>query len=186
MKKKKKSLAGPGDSYAKEVGLAVAPKLAIALVALVGGVLLLKPVFEKTGLIDSKEEQERKKAEAELANGTTSPFNPNFYKGKVGASLVTRATAENLAKQLYDAIGLWITGGDNENTVYGVLRQLKAKTQLSFVSDVFTQKYSADLYQYLRRNLNDSEMAVVNNIANNLAGLNGLNGFGNFNGLALR
>jgi hypothetical protein len=185
MKKKKRStpkkLSGMGDNYAQEVGLAVAPKLAIGALG-IGALyfLLLKPVLEKTGVIETKEAAEAKKAEAQLATGTDSPFNPGFYKGKVGASLITKASAEALAKQIYDAVG---NISDDENAVYAALRTLKAKTQLSFLSDVFTQKYAADLYQYLRRNFNDSEMAVVNSIANNLSGLNGFSGL---NGLRLR
>lgn len=168
------SLNGP--DLKAEILKNTVPKVAIAAVVLGGGYfLILRPIFQKIGLIETKADRQRAEQEKELGIGASSPFNPNFYKSApAGAPLVTRATAESLARQMYDAIG---TLTDDENAIYGALRTLKAKTQLSFVADVFAQKYNADLYQYLRRNLDDDEMDVVNNIANSLSGISdGLSG----------
>lgn len=126
---------------------------------------VLRPILTKLGIIQSSEDKARDKQAQAFGTTQNSPFNPSYYKGVKNAILVTRATAEKLADQLYDAIG---NVYDDENAVYGALRQLKTKTQLSWVADVFTQRHQADLYQYLARNLSDSEMDVVNGIANNL------------------
>lgn len=164
---RKKLGENAATTYAKEVGKDVAGK-AVAWAAGIGAVyfLIIRPVLQSVGVIKTKEEKQQEKQEQEYATGSNSPFNPAYYKqAGSGALLVTKAVALQLAKELYDAHGFF---NDDEEQVYGALRQLKAKTQLSWVADVFYQQYKQDLYTYLRSFLDDSEMKIVNGIATNL------------------
>lgn len=162
---KKKKLSGNAD-YVKEVGKEVIPKV-IGWGVGIGAAyfLLLRPILISTGVIDSAEDKQREKVESQFGTSLSSPFNPSWYKTVPGAILITRATAENLAKILYDGFGFW---NDDEDKVYAVFRQLKAKTQVSWLADVFAQEYNADLYQFLRSRMSDSEMDIVHGIVNNL------------------
>lgn len=128
--------------------------------------LLARPIMRRVGIIETKEDKERDKQAKQLGTSTDSPFSPRYYKAQKGTvQLIPKATAEKLADQLNDAIGFF---SDDENAVYGILRQLNYKTQLSFLADVFFEKYKMDMYQLLNRNLGDEEMDVINSIATQL------------------
>lgn len=166
MKKKRKKLSGNNNDYVKEVGKEVIPKVIGWGVGIGAGYfLILRPILMATGVIKSTEDKQRDKIESQYGTGTNSPFNPNWYKSVPGAVLITRASAESLSAIIYDAFGLL---NDKEDAVYAVFRQLKAKTQVSWLADVFFQKFNADLYQYLRGRMSDSEMDIVHGIVNNL------------------
>lgn len=138
----------------------------IAVVVLVY-LLVVRPILQKVGIIETKEDKERDKQAKQLGTSTDSPFSPRYWKAQKGdtVQLIPKATAEQLADQLNDAIGFF---SDDENAVYGILRQLNYKTQLSWLADVFFEKYKMDMYQLLNRNLSEEEMDVVNSIATQL------------------
>jgi hypothetical protein len=153
-------------SVGKEAAIEVAKKVAIWGTGITLTYLfVIRPIFQKVGLIKTQDEKNQEKQEQDYSSSATSPFNPNYYKSVSGAQLVTKANAQAIAQTLYDAHGLF---NDDEQAVYGALRQLSYKTQLSWVADVFYQQYQQDLYQYLRNFLDDSEMSIVNSIAANL------------------
>jgi hypothetical protein len=153
---KKKALNGIGTDIAKD---------AIGKVIMIGagvGALYLfiaKPLLQKVGVVDSKED---KQGQA-FATSATSPFNPQFYKGK--AVTITRAFAEKLAEQIHSADGFF---NDDEDAVYAAFRQMKTKNDVSWVADNFQQKYSKDLYTYVRAFMSDDEISIVHGIVNNL------------------
>lgn len=162
---KKKKLSG-NNEYAKELGKAVIPKMIGWGVGIGAGYfLILRPILMSTGIIKSAEDKQRDQLEKQYGTAINSAFNPNWYKTVPGALLVTRATAERLAQIISDAMGIF---NDDEDAVYAVFRQLKAKTQVSWLADVFFQKYNADLYQFLRGRMSDSEMDIIHGIVNNL------------------
>ncbi|MFZ1807611.1 MAG: hypothetical protein WAU36_10335 [Cyclobacteriaceae bacterium] len=136
-----------------------------AVIILLVYMLIVRPIMKKLGIIEDKDDKARDKQVQEFGTELGSPFNPNFYKGKVGVTLLTKAAATKLANQIEAAIGFF---SDDENAVYGAMRQLKTKEQLSFLADIFQQEHNADLYQMLVRNLSETEMDVVNGIAKNL------------------
>lgn len=137
----------------------------IAVIVLVY-LLVARPIMRRVGIIETKEDKERDKQAKQLGTSTDSPFSPRYYKEQKGTvQLIPKATAEKLADQLNDAIGFF---SDDENVVYGILRQLNYKTQLSWLADVFFEKYKMDMYQLLNRNLGEEEMDVVNSIATQL------------------
>ena len=103
-----------------------------------------------------------------------NPFNPNFFRyAPAGSLLLTRAQAEKLANDIFDALGYWY---DDEAKIYGVFRSLKTKSQVSFLSDVFNQLHKLDLLEFLRKGkgvmpetgLNDTELSEVIGIVNRL------------------
>lgn len=155
-----------GTSIGKEAAIEIAKKVAIWGTGITLTYLfIVRPIFQKIGIIKTQDEKDQEKQEQDYSSSASSPFNPNFYKSVAGAQLVTKAVAQSIAQTLYDAHGFI---NDDEQAVYGALRQLSYKTQLSWVADVFYQQYQQDLYQYLRNFLDDSEMSIVNSIAANL------------------
>lgn len=151
------------DDFAKQLIVKI---VIVIVVGVLAYFLVLRPILVKIGIIKSSEEIKQEDQTKTFASSTSSPFSPSYYKNAPGgAKLVTRATAEAIAKQIDSAIGNLY---DDENAVYSALRQLQYKTQLSFVADVMAQVYHEDLYTLLVRNLSDKEMAVVNGIAANL------------------
>jgi hypothetical protein len=128
--------------------------------------LVVRPILVKVGIQKTAEDRKREDQIKDYSTSTASPFNPNYWKTVSKALILTSASSDALAKTIYDAIGFFY---DDENAVYGVFRQLKAKTQVSYLADVFFKKYNYDLYQYLARNLNANELAIVNGIVSNLA-----------------
>jgi hypothetical protein len=140
---------------------------------LIGGGLLLaflggRAIFEKLGIVQSTEE---KKEEAEVKNqmqqlSTGNYFDPDYYKkGGAGTLLLTVSGATNLSKIIYDAKGIL---NDDEAAVYGVFQSLKAKSQVSFLAEVFFKTYKKSLLAYLQSFLNDTELAIVAKICNKL------------------
>jgi len=71
----------------------------------------------------------------------------NFYKNISAPVLLTRASAEALCREIYDAIG-WTN--DDEDRVKAVFKSLHFQTQVSYLADVFYQLYQADLLSWLR------------------------------------
>lgn len=149
------------DQFTKEL---ITKIIIYAVLILAAYFLIIRPVLIKIGIIKSAEDKKREKTVAQYGTATDSPFSPSLWKK--GGTVLTKASAEKLADQINDAIGFF---SDDENEVYGAMRQLKTKTQLSFLADIFQQRHKMDLYQLLNRNFSDSEMDVINGIANNLA-----------------
>lgn len=82
------------------------------------------------------------------AEDPDSFWNPNFYKaGPAGTLLLKVATADDLAKQIYDAIGLF---DDDEEAVIAVFKSLRTQSQASFLAERFSLIYHADLLTWLR------------------------------------
>jgi hypothetical protein len=112
----------------------------------------------------------------EQANLTAqdNAFSPNFYRyAPAGSLLLTRAKAEQLANELFDALGYWY---DDEAKVKGVFMQLKTKSQVSILSDIFTQLHKIDMLEFMRKGkgvmwqagLNDEELSQIINLVNRL------------------
>jgi hypothetical protein len=141
-----------------------------------GGLLIvyfgiLRPLFEKLGLA-------RSQAEQQLINQQNLPnnknaFSPLYWKTIPNAKLITRNATNALAKRIFDAMGYF---SDDESAVFSVFTQLKTKTQVSWLADIFQQNYRIDLLDFLKRGkgqlaqagLSDTELQQVINIVNNL------------------
>lgn len=95
----------------------------------------------------------------------TNCFSPNYYKGKPGAILLYMADAIRISKIIYDAKGFF---NDDEAAVYGAFQSLKTKTQVSFLAEVFFNKYKVGLWGFLQNMFNEKELAQVATIVNKL------------------
>jgi hypothetical protein len=140
--------------------------LAAGAVALVffGG----RAIFEKLGIVKSKEEQQ---TEDEIKNqmlqlSTGNYFDQDYWKkGGAGTLILTAAGAAKYADIIYNAKGIF---NDDEAAVYGVFQALKTRSQVSYLSMVFFQKYNKSLIAYLADFLNKAELATVARICNKL------------------
>lgn len=100
-------------------------------------------------------------------------WKPNYYKVN-GGTILTQKAAEEFAKKIYDSLGFFY---DDVNTILSVFYQLKSKTQVSFLSDVFQKKYNRDLLNFLNDGagltwldgLSDSNMQKIIDYTDKLA-----------------
>lgn len=110
-----------------------------------------------TDAVGLTESEEKKKIKTEVGK-QVSPFNRTFYKtAPVGTKLVRRAVAEKLAEQLKESVDgplqrifAWWPYKDGSKALQA-LQQCTNKATVSFVADVFAEKYKADLLSYLEK-----------------------------------
>lgn len=134
----------------------------------VGGYLVVRKLLVSLGLAGGKGEKEVKN---ELQD-PGSPWKPAYWK-KVGGTVLTRSTADYYAKKIYDALNWY---ADDTAKVNGVFAELTTKSQVSFLADVFNQKYNADLLSYLQEGsdtfpwngLSDDELLKITNLVDRL------------------
>jgi hypothetical protein len=156
-----------GDSVANMMMRDVITKVVIIIVlVLLAYLLIVRPILKKVGIIESAEDKRKDKEQEQLATSPDSPFNPNYYKAKNAPHYLTRESAEQMADELNDAIpGFWkgfVSGwGDDENGVFGVLKKLQSKRQLSYLSEVFYERHGMDLYTVLKRNLTGDMDTII-------------------------
>src|SRR4051812_32746044 len=110
---------------------------------LIGGIAaglyfgVFDPILKKLGIKESADSKKSKQL------GNTNAFDPNYWKqGGAGTKLITVSGASAYAKVLYDAHGFF---NDDEDKVRGVFRQLRTKSQVSFLSDIFYKTYNKGL-----------------------------------------
>jgi hypothetical protein len=138
--------------------------------------LILKPILEKLGLSKSTQEEQLSKEIDVASTSIVSPFSPRYWKEQKVKTIITTDALNKLVSALYDAQNSFT--GDDEATIYNVFRQLKYKTQVSYLADAFQKKYKFDLLESLknghpsninwRSGLNSEELQTVFNIVKNL------------------
>jgi hypothetical protein len=106
----------------------------------------IKGLFDSLGLSSSPEDI----SVINTAQDPGTPWSPTFYKtlqaqGK-NVWLLTQASADLLAKQIYTSTGAF---SDNWPQAFGAIKQCKYKTQISFLCERFKIKYNADLITWL-------------------------------------
>ena len=121
-----------------------APLILIGGLGIGAYVFVIKPLLESLGLKDSAEDKAYTKKEKQL---NLTAFDPKFLNAVPKVSgIFNAATGKALAEKLYDAHGLF---NDNEDKVYGVFKQCKAKSDVSTIAYYFNCMYSKDLHSYL-------------------------------------
>lgn len=87
---------------------------------------------------------------------------------KVNGSILTlqKSTALYYVDQIKSAFKPWYQGGDDEQKVYGVLRKLKDKVQVSQVAKAYQDQYSNNLIDVLNDRFGQDEIKIVLNIVN--------------------
>jgi len=138
-----------------------------------------KPLLEKLGLQKSQTAEEADIQQSSLA----SPFNPTYYKEQPKpVTIITSKEVAKMAQDLYSSLNRGYLGDDLQ-TILSTFRKLKYKTQVSYLSDFFSNKYKLDLLDTLRQGvrrtidrftpgnrsgLSDSELQTVLSIVKNL------------------
>jgi hypothetical protein len=173
-KKQKPAISGPGGAI---VATSLLNDPVIKYVAIGGAIIVLANVFgimedilEALGLKKSKDSGELD----ETADNPQSWWSPTFYKSAPAGTrvlLLSTASANAMAKAIYDAFGAF---NDNEEQAIGIFKQLKTRSQGSFLVERFNQLYNSDLLTFLRGatwpedRLSDSDVNTINQFVNKL------------------
>lgn len=156
-------------------GLAAVVILIVIINKTFGGLkMFFGGITDALGITDSPERAATKQA---VANATAasanvgSPWSPQFYKNApTGAALMTQASADKLAAQIWNSVGIFSTSIED---AYAAIKQLHAKSQVSFLADRFNALYQKDLFSWL--NLMFTKMGspdpVLQQIVNYVNGL---------------
>lgn len=110
--------------------------------AIIFGGLLFYKAFQKFGILPTKTEI---KTDTYLTD-PGSYWKPAYYK-KTGGRILTRQSAETMAKKINSSFTFLY---DDSARILGIFNQLKAKTQVSYLADVFYQLYNLDLLNTLK------------------------------------
>lgn len=100
-----------------------------------------------------------------------SPWSPNFWKNApAGALILTSAAANADAEQIYNSIGFLHY---NPDSVKAVIKGLKTQSQVSFLADIYSQKYQKDLLSdirggYWNNRLSDDDVNALNDYVTKL------------------
>ena len=135
-------------------------------ILLVGGIAaglyfgVFDPILKALGVKDSAEDKKAKDL------GNAEAFNPSYWRtGGAGTLVITDAGARAYAKVIYDSHGFF---NDDEDKVRGVFRQLRTKSQVSYLADKFYQIYNKGLFDYLKTFLGSSDLSAISDIVRNL------------------
>jgi len=132
-------------------GLAAVVIIIVFLNKTFGGIKnFLGSITDGLGITDSPDRAAQKQAVANAQTesaSTNSPWSPQYYKNAPGGALLTtQATADKLAGQIWDSVGIFTADIDE---VYGAIKQLSAKSQVSFLADRFNALYNKDLLSWI-------------------------------------
>jgi len=144
---------------------------------------VLRPILEKTGLSKTAEQEQFTKEEKSAQTSLVSPFSPRYWKdAKDPKTIITNKEVTKMAADLYASLNRGYLG-DDLATILSTFRKLKFKTQVSYLSEFFSNKYKLDLFQTLkdgvrrtidrftpfnRSGLSDKELQQVIDIVNSL------------------
>jgi hypothetical protein len=87
-------------------------------------------------------------------------WTPRYWQDKSKTEgvqkILTKATAEEYAKRIYDALS-WYPVFEDATKAEGVFKNLLYKTQVSFLADTFQKLYKKDLLSFLIEELDSKE-----------------------------
>jgi hypothetical protein len=128
-----------------------------ASVSLVGLFIVYK-VLQKLGIIKTSEEAKEEKQLANLESSNYWDFNKFLNTVPKGTLVLTQGGASAYADDIYNAKGVF---NDDEDKVFAVFRAMKTQSQVASLAKRFNQKYSKDLYTFVRGFFNDDEMLTI-------------------------
>jgi hypothetical protein len=138
------------------------PNVIIITTASVVGLFVVYKVLERLGIIQSSEEiKEAKELKKNLTNLESSnywDFNKFLSTVPQGTLVLTQGGASAYADDIWNAKGVF---NDDEDKVFAVFRAMKTQSQVASLAKRFNQKYSKDLYTFIRGFFNDEEMITV-------------------------
>lgn len=145
-------------------------------VAIIGVLLVvakpLKALFEGLNVSDTEAEKENRKNVEQLEkSGVSSNYwAPRYYKEllqfaakrKQKVNLLTVASADALCKRIYESVG---TFTDKPAQGLSAFKQLKTKSQVSFLAERFSKLYRADLLGWLNEKYDtNAQQSILNQI----------------------
>jgi len=110
--------------------------------AVIGVLFFGNKLLKAIGIFKSEES----KAIDEYAASSGNFWSPSWYKTNSN-NIMTRASADVLARTIWDSIGMF---NDNEEKVKGVFKSLKSQGQVSYLAEVFFLIYNEDLLTFIR------------------------------------
>ena len=130
----------------------------------------IKALFDTFGITESKTSQEVKEIQS---SGSKSPFSPLYWKTIRGAKLMPRKQAEAKVQYIYDSLGFF---GDNYAKILAIFKTLSYKTQVSFLAQIWQEKYKVDLFEALKggksklpwNGLSETELQTIIDLVNKL------------------
>jgi hypothetical protein len=128
---------------------------------------VLNPLLKWLGIKDDQDSTTLNNA----ASNPQSFWSPLFWKNQRSPIILTAASAEGIARTIYDSFGVF---NDYEEQAIGALKSLHYQTQVSYLAEVFFKLYSMDLITFLRGGswpqdrLSDSDVADLNSYLSKL------------------
>jgi hypothetical protein len=120
-------------------------------------------IFEFFGLKDDSAEAAdtsgiRKDVSANQQAGNNSAWSPGYYKLYPGATLITVASAQMLAKRIYDSVGYIY---DTPSQALSAIKQINSKVKFSFMSEQFTKAHQLDLLSWMEQKFDTKEQKRI-------------------------
>lgn len=141
---------------AKAIVILIAGLAAVVIVVVIinktfGGLkMFFGSITDALGITNSPEVAANKAAIAAATQASASvgsPWSPQFYKNApAGSAILTQAAADALAAQIWNSSGIFTA---NIDEVYGAIKQLHAKSQVSYLADRFDALYNKDLLSWI-------------------------------------
>lgn len=113
---------------------------------------ILKPIFNKLGLTNDKDDRDAAKLDEEEA------FNPSHARNKPNRVTISQSKANNLAQQVYGAKGYIY---DDEDAAIGAVRDTGTTYNLSYMAGRFNAIYGRDLLGYMKTFMSTEDLATV-------------------------
>ena len=151
-------------------GLDINPNTVIIAGTAIFGILVARRLLIKLGILEGRGGSQ---VQRELAD-PASPWKPTFYKrAPAGSLILTSSVANEYARRIHDAFTVF---QDDFNAIQSVFSRLQTKSQVSYLADVFNQKYKEDLLSFLGDGggilpwdgLSDTNLAKITDLVNRL------------------
>ena len=109
---------------------------------------------------DEEKEIDKKIKDSIISNPNKNYWTSRYWQDKSKTEgvqkILTKATAEEYAKRIYDALS-WYPIFEDATKAEAVFKNLLYKTQVSFLSDTFQKLYKKDLLSFLIQELDSRE-----------------------------
>jgi hypothetical protein len=83
-------------------------------------------------------------------------------------AVLKKSVAKRMATQLHSGFRPWYLGGDNEEIIYSVLRNLNDKVQVSQIANAYQDTYKINLIEQLQNHFDTQEIKKVLSIVRRL------------------
>ena len=127
---------------------------------------IIKPILQTLNVIDTKEEKEGGKAEADLSRKAV--MSPVLYAGNKPLISISSGTASQLSSNVYNGKwGGWGGLSDDEPLGVGGVTGAGSKVNISYVGHVFNKTYNKDMHSYLDTYLEAKDWTTIDDYIKN-------------------